>query len=182
MPTLTFPSLADEVLVLRPWVQVDVDQQLAAFADPLFATYSDWAPRSREQAGERIIAQEQARLRGEQVDFAVVDADDPEMLLGGASLNGVSPRDHRASLGYWLTPAARGRGVASRAVRLIAGWAFQTLGLARLEITCGPDNHGSRRVAERCGFSYEGRLRSHQTFKGGRRDTLVFGLLPGELI
>jgi RimJ/RimL family protein N-acetyltransferase len=34
---------------------------------------------------------------------------------------------------------------------------------------------------ERCGFSREGVLRSHMPFKGGRRDTVVFRLLPGEL-
>ena len=71
--------------------------------------------------------------------------------------------------------------MASRAVRLIVGWAFDTLGLERLEITCGPDNRGSRRVAERCGFCYEGLLRSHLAFRGGRRDTVVFSLLPAEL-
>jgi RimJ/RimL family protein N-acetyltransferase len=36
-------------------------------------------------------------------------------------------------------------------------------------------------VAERCGFTREGLLRSHMRFKGARRDTLVFGLLDGEL-
>jgi ribosomal-protein-alanine N-acetyltransferase len=179
--TLTFPSLADDVVVLRPWGGGDVDQQLMTFADPVFTTYSDWAPRSQSEASQRIIDQEHARLRGEQVDFALADVDDAGVLLGGASLNAVNPQDRRASLGYWLAPAARGRGVASRAVRLIAGWAFETLELARLEITCGPDNRGSQRVAERCGFSYEGLLRSHMAFKGGRRDTLVFSLLPGEL-
>lgn len=53
--------------------------------------------------------------------------------------------------------------------------------VARLELTCGPDNEASQRVAERCGFTREGVLRSHIPFKGGRRDTVVFSLLPGEL-
>ena len=55
------------------------------------------------------------------------------------------------------------------------------MGLGRLELTCGPDNHASQGVADRCGFTREGVLRSHTPFKAGRRDTVVFGLLPGEL-
>jgi len=54
-------------------------------------------------------------------------------------------------------------------------------GYARLELTCGPDNLASQRVAERCGFTREGVLRSHVPFKGARRDSVVFSLLPGEL-
>jgi RimJ/RimL family protein N-acetyltransferase len=46
---------------------------------------------------------------------------------------------------------------------------------------CGPDNAASQRVAERCGFIREGVLRSHLPFKGGRRDTVLFSLLPAEL-
>jgi RimJ/RimL family protein N-acetyltransferase len=59
--------------------------------------------------------------------------------------------------------------------------AFVELGLARLELTCGPENVASQRVAERCGFTREGLLRSHVPFKGARRDSVIYGLLPGEL-
>lgn len=60
-------------------------------------------------------------------------------------------------------------------------WALGDLGLERLEITCGPDNVGSRRVAERSGFRFEGRLRSHIPFKGHRRDSLLFSLIRQDL-
>ena len=69
----------------------------------------------------------------------------------------------------------------SHAVRLIARWALDDVGVARFELTCGPDNRASQRVAERCGFTREGVLRSYMPFKSGRRDTVVFSLLPGEL-
>src|SRR6478609_110225 len=65
-----------------------------------------------------------------------------------------------------------------RLASLVARWAFSELGLARLELTCGPDNEASQRVAARCGFVREGVLRSHIAFKGGRRDTVVFSVLP----
>ena len=106
---------------------------------------------------------------------------DESVVLGGGSLNNVDLREGRAAIGYWLAPHARGRGIATHAVRLIAGWAFRDLQVARLELTCGPDNVASQRVAERCGFTREGVLRSHLPFKGARRDTVVFSLLPGEL-
>ncbi len=77
-----------------------------------------------------------------------------------------------------LRPRARRR---HRGRRLIAGWAFNDdLQLARLELTCGPDNLASQRDAERCGFTREGVPRSHVPLKGGRRDTVLFSLLPGE--
>jgi ribosomal-protein-alanine N-acetyltransferase len=88
-----------------------------------------------------------------------------------------------AQTGYWLAPEARSHGHATAAVRLLARWAFGQLGLARLELTTGPDNAASQRVAERCGFVWEGRLRSNIIIRhtGERRDSLIYGLLPGDL-
>ena len=147
----------------------------------MFERFSDWAPRTEADARAYLAEHEQARRRGQQIELALVEPHDENVVLGGASLNDVDLRQGRAAIGYWLAPHARGRGVATHAVRLISGWAFEDLQLARLELTCGPDNRASQRVAERCGFTREGVLRSHIPFKGGRRDTVVFSLLPGEL-
>jgi hypothetical protein len=73
-------------------------------------------------------------------------------------------------------PDAGGQGVAAQALRLLAGWAFRVLRLARLELFIEPDNVASQRVAERCGFVRE-LLRSRSVSKGRRRDSVVFGLL-----
>jgi RimJ/RimL family protein N-acetyltransferase len=173
--------LADEVVLLRPWHETDVPAQLKAFGDPLFQRFSDWAPDTEAGARAYLAEHEQARQRGEQIEFALVEPHDDNVVLGGGSLNNVNLEQGRAAIGYWLAPQARGRGVATHAVRLIAGWAFRDLHVARLDLTCGPDNRASQRVAERCGFTREGVLRSHMPFKGTRRDTVVFSLLPGEL-
>jgi RimJ/RimL family protein N-acetyltransferase len=55
-------------------------------------------------------------------------------------------------VGYWLLPAARGRGLATSAVRLVSAWAVRELGLARMRLTTEPENARSQRVAERSGF------------------------------
>jgi ribosomal-protein-alanine N-acetyltransferase len=79
----------------------------------------------------------------------------------------------RASFGYWVVPGARGRGIATAAVRLASPWAFTTLGVARLEILVEPWNTGSIRVAEQAGFQREGLLRSYEEFKGRRTDLIM---------
>ena len=153
------------------------------FADPLVQRFSWRLARPYTEADARayIEASEAARLRGEQLELAIHVPGDPAAVLGGAALYDVDPEQGRCGLGYWLAAPARGRGVATRAAVLLARWGFAELGLARIELTCGPDNLASQRVAERVGFTREGLLRSHMAFKGGRRDTLVYGLLPGEL-
>jgi RimJ/RimL family protein N-acetyltransferase len=155
---------------------------LHAFHDAWFQKFSDWAPLTSEEARSYLAQRERARQQGHEIDLAVTEADASEVMLGGVSLNGVDLARGSAAIGCWLSPEARGRGMASRAVRLLSGWAFADLQLARIELTCGSDNEASQRVAERCGFTREGLLRSHIAFKGGRRDTVVFGLLPGELV
>ncbi|MFT4294595.1 MAG: GNAT family protein [Micropruina sp.] len=172
------PALSDGVVVLRAWQPADAPSVLQAFVDPVFERFSDWAPRSEAGVMARIDQQERRRLRGELIDLAIVEAGQPEVAMGGISLNDIDRHLHqRASIGYWLGPRGRGRGLVTRSVKLLSGWAFAELGLKRIELTCGPDNTASQRVAQRCGFHREGLLRSHLAFKNGRRDTVVFSLL-----
>src|SRR5512146_2713173 len=76
---------------------------------------------------------------------------------------------------------ARGKGLATRAVRLISRWALRELGLPRLGLFTEPWNVASQRVAERAGFQREGVLRSWTEIDGRRRDYVSFSLLPGDL-
>jgi len=61
-----------------------------------------------------------------------------------------------AEVGYWLLAAARGRGIARRALRLLCTWSFEVCGLDRLQLTTLPGNVASERVAQACGFHREG--------------------------
>jgi RimJ/RimL family protein N-acetyltransferase len=176
------PPLAGEVVLLRPWREADVPGIAAAFSDPVMQRFS-WraAPFTETDARGYVAEQEQARLRGDELNFALAGPHDQDVVLGCVSLHEVRLGQGCAAVGYWLAPGARGRGAATAAVRLLARWAFAELGVARLELTCGPDNQASQHVAERCGFSREGLLRSHVPFKGARRDSVIYSLLPGEL-
>lgn len=184
MVDLSFPvpPLAGGGVLLRPWATADVPGIVAAFSDPVMQRFS-WrtAAYTETDARDYLAEQEEARSRGEGLSFALADPRDRDVLLGNVALQEVRLDQGCAAVGYWLVPAARGRGLATAAVRLLARWAFAELGLARLELTCSPDNETSQQVADRCGFSREGVLRSYVPFKGARRDSVIYSLLPGEL-
>jgi RimJ/RimL family protein N-acetyltransferase len=78
---------------------------------------------------------------------------------------------------------ARGRGVCTSALRLVSRMALDDLDVQRMELITDPDNVASQRVAEKVGYRREGILRAHLRHPDGRiRDSVMFSLLPGELL
>ena len=88
-----------------------------------------------------------------------------------------------AEVGYWVARAGRGRGHATRALRLLSHWLLDDLGVARVQLQADVRNEASLRVAEKAGFTREGVLRSsrYNARRGERVDFAMFSLLPGEL-
>jgi len=84
----------------------------------------------------------------------------------------------RIEVGYFIVQASTGKGYATEAARATTGYAFEHLKVERVELQCAADNEASRRVAERCGFTYEGRMRLRHCKKAGALvDVLWYGLL-----
>jgi len=71
----------------------------------------------------------------------------------------------------------RGKGVASDAVRLMTGYLFDRKKNNRIRLIIHPDNHASKRVAEKCGYAYEGVARGAWFHRGRSRDVEVYALL-----
>jgi RimJ/RimL family protein N-acetyltransferase len=170
--------LEEGSLRLRPWTPGDLPSLRAAGADPLVTRFRYSIPRSAPEARRWLERTASDRREGQRLELAVLEHGSAEP-LGSVSLKEFA--HGRALVGYWLLPEARGRGLATRAVRLLANWALRELGLARLWMHVEPENLASERVAARCGFTYEGRLRSHwESHDGRRQDTLIYGLLAHE--
>ena len=59
-------------------------------------------------------------------------------------------------------------------------WAISELGMLRLELMIGVDNSASKKVAERCGYAFEGVLRSLHFKQERRADTEIWSRLPSD--
>ena len=133
-----------------------------------------------EAAGRRFIERQWSRARqGTGYSFAIADAA-TDRAVGQAGLWLHDIGDGRASVGYWVGRAARGRRAAACSVTAISRWAFTDLrnptarALRRaVERGVDPDRGGGR-------FSREGLLRSWQPVGGQRRDMFMYSLLPSD--
>jgi RimJ/RimL family protein N-acetyltransferase len=95
-------------------------------------------------------------------------------LIGGIGLHAI---DHGvAELGYWLTPAAWGRGYATEAARAVVDMARHALPLRRVEASHHLDNPASRRVLEKLGFRELRREQLYSLARGGEVDCAVLAL------
>jgi RimJ/RimL family protein N-acetyltransferase len=127
------------------------------------------------------LRSEKSRLRsGRSVAFAIADVQD-DAFLGEVLLHTFDWQHQRAAAGVWLRPEERGQGFGLCALRLLCAFGFEELGLARIELTTFPDNHGMVRIAESAGFRSEGVLRSYTRERGRRCDVAMLSILPGEL-
>jgi len=87
----------------------------------------------------------------------------------------------RIELGYFVVKASTGKGYASEAARATIRFAFEHMGISRVELQCVADNVASIHVAENCGFIFEGRFRQrHRKKSGAVVDVLWYGILLSE--
>jgi RimJ/RimL family protein N-acetyltransferase len=167
------PPLGDELVLLRPPEERDLPAIERGVRDPGVVRGFG---RPSASARELLELNRRRWHDGEGATFAICDG--TGTCVGHVFVN-LGGRG-RGSIGYWLLPEARGKGLATRAVRLLSSWAFRELGLARLQLLTEPWNEDSQRVAERSGFEREGLLRSYGEIDGRRVDYVVFSLLPGD--
>ncbi|MFF9277788.1 GNAT family N-acetyltransferase [Streptomyces griseosporeus] len=168
-----FPDLHGDGLRLRPWdAERDTDAEtfLRGYTDPEFRRWNTPITPVTDLDAARVALRKRAEAarNGTGVSYCVEDAVSGTP-LGHIGVSRIDPALRSGCVGYWVLPEARGRGVATRALALTARWALTDLRLHRLELDHAVGHEVSCKVAERCGFRYEGTLRG-SIFEAGRRD------------
>ncbi|WP_411151503.1 GNAT family N-acetyltransferase [Streptomyces sp. A30] len=168
-----FPDLLAPGIRLRPWdprSEADVAAWLRGTTDPEFRRWNTPLRPVTDLGGARESLRSRAvqAVEGTSVSYCVTDAGTGTP-LGHIGINAIEQDLRLARVGYWILPEARGRHVATRALALTTRWAFTNLGLHRIELGHALGHDASCRVAEQCGFRYEGTLRGAM-FEAGRKD------------
>jgi len=171
-------------IIVRPFLASDADSFFAAVQASL-PELSYWMPWCHPQyslpdAQAWIAYAQQAWLDRREFPFGIFDAGTHEV-IGGTGINQINKAHRIGNIGYWVSTAHTGRGVAKAAARQVATMGFSELGLTRLEIVALTHNTASQRVALSVGATQEGIVRNRLHFQGAPRDAHVFSLIPTDV-
>lgn len=167
-------------VILRPFRAADIEMICELSTDPYVSLISTLPTNATErQAVEFIERQADRMVTGVGYSFCIADRS-LDAALGTAGVWVADREVGRATLGYAVAPSARGRGIATDALRAATTFAWTVFALCRLELYIEPWNLGSIRAAEAAGYQQEGLLRSHQPIGSRRADMLIYAILkPG---
>ncbi|MDZ4763387.1 MAG: GNAT family protein [Chloroflexota bacterium] len=177
------PFLETERLILRPPRAGDGEIMHAAIRDSFahlhpFIEFAKTLPTPQDS--ETFVRE--AALRHHQLEefvFMLIRKDDGAF-LGNSGMHHINWDVPRFEIGYWLAAPYEGNGYMSEAVGALVTFALKELHAIRLEIRCDARNRRSAAVAERVGFSLEGRLRCEKRDNAGElADTLIYARLAG---
>jgi RimJ/RimL family protein N-acetyltransferase len=172
------PPLVAGGIALRTWRDDDAAAIAAACGDPEIRRWLPLPdPYSIDDARAFIETSARQWADGSAANMAIADRTS-DAVLGAIGLHVQSPI--RFSVGYWVAPDARERGVATLATRLVARWAFDAFPIARLELYTLAGNAASERVAIKAGFTYEGMLRRWLVHRRESFDASMFSMLREE--
>lgn len=163
---LTQPELTAGELLLRPWRTGDVPDLVRAYADPAIQRWN-LRTMTEAEAHDWVVARAARWADEVGVDWAVVAGGG---LVGWVGLRTLDLHDGAGEVAYWVLLAARGRGVAARALTAMTDWLFGEVGLHRLELAHASANEASCRVADRAGYPLEGVRRSEALHADGWHD------------
>ena len=159
---------------LEPWQ----GEEFLAHIDRARATVDPWIP----WASRSTDLESATRTLQRYADLAARDTGRlygiwlGGVLVGGTMFVGFDTGIGKCEIGCWLEPAGTGRGLITKAVRLLIDWAITRRGLYRVVWKCRPDNTASVNVAKRLGMRLEGTLRGENPYQGVRHDTQIWAL------
>lgn len=180
MSTQTQPTLHCGERLLRPWREGDVETLIAAYRDEAIQRWHARTLGSHREALQLIDEWNGYWAVESAARWAVVDHS-TNKAIGQVALRSIDRQEGEAEVSYWVMPQARQTGVATQSVLAVTGWAFEELGLHRLELHHSVSNTPSCRVALKAGFVLEGTMSAKAVHPDGRHDMHLHARLRDDI-
>ena len=161
------PVLEADGLVLRPFELGDAPFVVEGFRDPAIVRWHLRTMESEEEAREWIADINTRWAEESGASWAIVADGRP---AGRVGLTRLVLDEGRAEVAYWVLPSERGQRIGARATAAVAAWAFDVVGIHRIDLRHSTQNPASCAVALASGFAVEGTARSALRHEDGWHD------------
>jgi ribosomal-protein-serine acetyltransferase len=176
-------QLTDGLLLLRPPRPADASAITEAVRAslPELHPWMDWATDAYDENTARrwLEFTYLGWAHASRFQFAITDALTGQY-IGGCGVDGINLKSRCCNLGYWVRTSRTRQGLALRAVCLAARFAFETVGVVRVEIVIAVPNLPSQRVAQKAGATFEGVLRERMIVRTDVYDAAIYALTPAD--
>jgi len=170
---LTIPIIKSEEFILRPFRRGDekllagninnkkINRNTSNIPYPYtLKDAKDWINKNLKEAKKKTPAM---------INFVIdIDGD----VAGSVGFSNIT--EFKAEIGYWLAQKYWGRGIMTKAVKLVTKFGFDELKLKRIYAFVFSFNKASMRVLEKAGYKFEGILRKHVKKDGKFLDYYLF--------
>lgn len=172
-----YHALETEQLLLRPFSIEDAEAMFAYTSQPKsFRFLRGDAHRTIDET-RQFLEKKVAACEGHSDFIWGICLKKSNTLIGTCRLFNLHLTDLRGEVSYLIAPTVQGCGIASEAVGRVIQYAFEELGLMRVQARCVVNNFGSERVMQKCGMQLEGVLRRSAYIHGAFHDYKLYAII-----
>lgn len=168
----------DNEIILRPYTESDAEQIFAAVKANYehLRPFLEWVVPEYSLEGVREFIQQSQKDSAEKIrqGFGIFYQ---EKLIGSIGFNKFDWNCKSTEIGYWIAKDFSGKGIITKACKILINYAFDELQMNRIEIRCADANTRSRAIPEKLGFKLEGVLRQALCRHSQIYDDTIYGLL-----
>lgn len=175
-----FPIFETDRLILRQITLEDAADYFALASSPAVTAQTTWDTHRTLEDSIHYIKKIQRRYEQKEEVHWGIALKATNRVIGRTGLIRIDPDHSKAELGYVLSDAYWNKGITTEATRAIVAFAFEQLGLNRLEARCNAGNVGSYKVMEKLGLTLEGILRKQLKIKGTYTDQRMYAILKAD--
>lgn len=148
--------LKTERLILRNWKLSDAEDLYNCANDPEVGIPAGWEPHKNIEESKNII--QSIFLKNPEAYAVCLKCNNK--VIGSISLKkdsniNIKYKEDECEIGYWIGKKFWGQGLIPEAIKKILNHAFENLNMNKIYAICNDGNEKSKRVLEKCGFSYQ---------------------------
>lgn len=179
---ISLPTLSTEQLLLRKLVYADKSDIFSYAKNPEVSKYVIWNAHETEfDSLEFLNIVYEAYNKNRPAPWGIQLKNDPR-IIGTAGFVEWNKEKNEAEIGYALSQDHWNKGFITEAVREIIKFGFNVMKLERITSRCKPENTGSYKILEKCGFDYDGTVKNQMLMKGSLHDMRMYSLTNNNYI